>query len=189
MKIRNLKSQFNRKAMRVSIAVLVPAGVLTLIFHEAIGEWIIWLVENEGGSISAIVQSIVLVIATVVGLPLALWRSIVADRQSKTAIEQSKTARLSLLNEQFRQGVAMLTGPQLRERLGGISVLEQLAKESVGSHHVQILGQFCIFIRNPPEQKDEDIESADNNQSGDEGSRSRAYLVLTLFEAIFHTLS
>ena len=173
MKIHSLKAQFNRKAMRVSIAVLVPAGVLALIFHETIGEWLIWLVDNDGESNSATLRNIALIVATVVALPLALWRLVVADRQSKTAIQQSNTARLSLLNERFQKGVAMLTGPQLGERLGGISILEQLAKESVESHHVPVLEQFCISIHNPPERKDEDIESADNEQSEDEDSRSR----------------
>ena len=164
MKIHSLKAQFNRKAMRVSIAVLVPAGVLALIFHETIGEWTIWLVDNDGESNSAVVQNIVLTIVAVVALLLG-WRRL------KVADQQSNTARLSLLNERFQQGVAMLTGSQLRERLRGISILEQLAKESVESHHVPVLEQFCISIHNPPEQKDEDIESADNKQSGDEGSR------------------
>ena len=208
MKIRNLKAQLNRKAMRVSIAVLATACVLlALIFRDAIGEWIIWLVENEGVSISAIVQSIVLVIATVVGLPLALWRSIVADRQSKaairqseaaiqqsktateqskTAIQQSNTARLSLLNERFQQGVAMLTGPQLVNRLSGISILEQLAKESVESHHVLVLGQFCIFVCNPP--KEEDNEVTENEQIEDEGSRSRVPALRPELQAIICAL-
>ena len=161
------------------MAVLVPAGVLALIFHETIGEWGIWLVDSDGESNSAVVQNIVLTIVAVVALPLALWRLVVADRQSKAAIQQSKTAmqqsntaRLSLLNERFRQGVAMLTGPQLVERLGGISILEQLAKESVESHHVPVLEQFCISIRNPPEYQEEDNEATENKQTVDEGSRS-----------------
>ena len=165
MKIHSLKAQFNRKAMRVSIAVLVPAGVLALIFHETIGEWTIWLVDNDGESNSAVVQNIVLTIVAVVALLLG-WRRL------KVADQQSNTARLSLLNERFQQGVAMLTGSQLRDRLGGISILEQLAKESVESHHVPILEQFSISIRNPPEHKEEDIESADNKQSEDEDSQS-----------------
>ena len=128
----------------------VIAVVLAWTFHETIGEWVIWLFKDE--SKSAIARNIVLIIATVVALPLALWRLVVADRQSKTA-------RLSLLNERFRQGAEMLVGSQLVERLGGITILEQLAKESVESHHIQIVELFSMLIRNPPEYKEEDVDT------------------------------
>ena len=130
--------------------VLATACVLALIFHETFGEWVIWLVKDESNS--AIVRNIVLIIAAVVALPLALWRLVVADRQSKTA-------RLSLLNERFRQGAEMLVGSQLVERLGGITILEQLAKESVEAHHIQIVELFSMLIRNPPEYKEEDVDT------------------------------
>ena len=128
----------------------VIAVVLACIFHETIGEWVICLFKDE--SKSAIARNIVLIIATVVALPLALWRLVVADRQSKTA-------RLSLLNERFRQGAEMLVGSQLVERLGGITILEQLAKESVEAHHIQIVELFSMLIRNPPEYKEEDVDT------------------------------
>ena len=132
------------------LVLATACALVALIFHETIGEWVIWLVKDESNS--AIVRNIVLIIATVVALPLALWRLVVADRQSKTA-------RLSLLNERFRQGAEMLVGSQLVERLGGITILEQLAKESVEAHHIQIVELFSMLIRNPPEYKEEDVDT------------------------------
>ena len=158
--------------------VLATACMLALIFHETIGEWIIWLVKNESNN--AIVRNIVLIIATVVALPLALWRLVVADRQSKTA-------RLSLLNERFRQGAEMLVGSQLVERLGGITILEQLAKESVEAHHIQIVELFSMLIRNPPEYKEEDVDMR-NEKSVSKSPRSQVPALRTDLQSIIYAL-
>ena len=47
------------------------------------GELWAWLIAGESGS--AIIRNLGLVIAAVIALPLAVWRSVVADRQAKTA--------------------------------------------------------------------------------------------------------
>ena len=158
--------------------VLATACALALIFHETFGEWVIWLVKDESNS--AIVRNIVLIIAAVVALPLALWRLVVADRQSKTA-------RLSLLNERFRQGAEMLVGSQLVERLGGITILEQLAKESVEAHHIQIVELFSMLIRNPPEYKDENVDTR-IEKSEEESSRSHIPSLRVDLQAIIWAL-
>jgi len=179
MKIRNLPALTKRRSIRVSILVLAVA-LLALIFRETIGEWAIWLVDNKDESNSAIVRNIALIFATVVALPLALWRLVVADRQSKTA-------RLSLLNERFRHGVEMLVGPQLVERLGGISILEQLAKESVEAHHIQIVELFSMLIRNPPEYKEEDVDTR-NEKSVGKSPRSYIPALRTDLQSILRAL-
>ena len=186
MKIRNLPALTKRRSIRVSILVLATA-LLALIFRETIGEWAIWLVDNKYESNSAIVRNIVLIFATVVALPLALWRLVVADRQSKIAGQQSNTAKLGLLNERFRHGVEMLVGPQLVERLGGISILEQLAKESVEAHHIQIVELFSMLIRNSPEYKEEDIDTR-NEKSVGKSPRSRIPALRTDLQSILCAL-
>ena len=186
MKIRNLPALTKRRSIRVSILVLA-AALLALIFRETIGEWAIWLVDNKDESNSAIVRNIVLIFATVVALPLALWRLVVADRQSKIAGQQSNTAKLGLLNERFRHGVEMLVGPQLVERLGGISILEQLAKESVEAHHIQIVELFSMLIRNPPEYKEEDVDTR-NEKSVGKSPRSYIPALRTDLQSILRAL-
>ena len=178
MKFRKLRALSSGRSIRVSMLVLATACVLALIFHETIGERTIWLVKDESNS--AIARNIVLIIAAVVALPLALWRLVVADRQSKTA-------RLSLLNERFRQGAEMLVGSQLVERLGGITILEQLAKESVEAHHIQIVELFSMLIRNPPEYKEEDVDTR-NEKSASESPRSQIPTLRTDLQSIIYAL-
>ena len=49
-----------------------------------------WLVDDE--SRSTTIRSLAVVVAAMIGLPLAIWLSIVAERQSAMAQRQSETA-------------------------------------------------------------------------------------------------
>ena len=119
----------------------------------AVGSWSLvnfwdWLqieqVGEAGGreSGSTTVRNIGLVVAGVVALPLALWRSWVAQRQADTA-EQG------LLNERYQRGAEMLGSDVLAVRLGGIYALQRLAEEHPQQYHIQIMRLFCAVIRNP----------------------------------------
>ena len=81
----------------------------------------------------------------------------------------------------------MLVGSQLVERLGGITILEQLAKESVESHHIQIVELFSMLIRNPPEYKEEDVDSR-NEKSVSESPRSQIPTLRTDLQSIIYAL-
>ena len=117
--------------LSVLLAMLV---VLTFfIFWE-------WLDKNE--TITATIRNIVLVIAAIIGLPLAIWRILVAQRQSETA-------QRSFLNERHQKGVEMLFSDVLSVRLGGIYALQSLTSEHAGRYHVQIMRIFCAFLRDP----------------------------------------
>ena len=72
------------------VVVLIVVVVFSVYF------WC-WLVADESGSTT--IRNLGLVIAAIVALPLAIWRSIVAERQAATAQRQSETAQSSLLNE------------------------------------------------------------------------------------------
>ena len=129
-----------------------------------------WLSAGESGSTT--IRNLVLVIAATAALPLAIWRSKVAERQaataqrqsetaqrqSETAQRQSETAQRSLLNERYQKGAEMLGSKVLSVRLGGIYALARLAREHPGDYHVQILSLLCAFVRNPPEAKESDTE-------------------------------
>ena len=126
--------------------LLIVASVLWIMFPE-------WLVDRESGS--ATIRNLVLAIAALIALPLAIWRSIVAERQataaqkqSLTAQEQSKTARRGLLNERYQKGAEMLGSPILSVRLGGVYALERLAKNHCRGYHIQIMQLFSAFVRN-----------------------------------------
>ena len=133
------------RAFWIATAVALPsvAIVLSIVCWD-------WLSGSESGSTT--IRNVGLVIAGLVALPLAIWRGIVADRQSAAARRQAEAAQLSLLNERYQKGAEMLGSEVLSVRLGGIYALERLASEHPQQYHLQTMKLFCSFVRNPTGQ-------------------------------------
>ena len=106
-----------------------------------------WLSEGESGSTT--IRNIALIVAAGGALPLAIWRSKVAD-------SQSKTAQRGLLNERYQKGAEMLASEVLAVRLAGIYVLQNLARKHPDEYHTQIMRLFCAFVRFPT--RDQSLE-------------------------------
>ena len=138
----------------VSLLLAVAGTVLAFVFWDRL---------SDGESPSTTIRNIGFVIAGLVALPLAVWRGVVADKQStaaqrqaETALEQTAIAQRSLLNERYQQGAHMLGDAVLSVRLGGIYALERLAAEHPEEYHVRIMKLLCAFVRHPT--GDEDYE-------------------------------
>ena len=125
------------------VVVLIVVVVFSVYF------WC-WLVADESGSTT--IRNLGLVVAAMIGLPLAIWRSIVAERQSATA-------QLGLLNERYQKGAEMLGSDLLVVRLGGIYALARLAREHPGDHHLQIMSLLCAFLHHHPAVEKENQNS------------------------------
>ena len=123
------------------IVAAVVVIALLVVFWE-------WLSAGESGSTT--IRNIALVLAGVVALPLALWRSVVAD-------SQAKTAQRGLLNERYQKGAEMLASEVLAVRLAGIYALQNLAREHPDEYHTQTMRLFCAFVRLPT--RDQSLES------------------------------
>ena len=141
--VRGIHRLVNRCNIIVAVVfcVVIAGVVLSIVFWE-------WLGAGESGS--STIRNVGLVGAGLIALPLAFWRSIVADRQAKTAQQ-------SLLNERCQRGAEMLGNGVLSVRLGGIYALQSLAKERPEQYHLQIMRLFCAFARQPT--KDSGLES------------------------------
>ena len=120
----------------ITIWVVLVVGAVSVI---SIMYWDWLSIESNGSTI----RNIVLVAAAMIALPLAIWRSIVAERQAKTA-------QRGLLNERYQKGAEMLGSDILSVRLGGLYSLARLAREYPGGYHTQIMNLLCSFVRNPP---------------------------------------
>ena len=131
----------------VLLIVLSCAGTAVVIALS----WTFWGWLSGGESGSTTIRNIALVAAGPIALALAVWRSLVADRQAQTA-------RQVLLNERYQKGAEMLGSEVLSVRLGAIYAMERLAEEHPEQYHVQILRLFCAFMRLPT--KDQSLESA-----------------------------
>ena len=122
--------------------LLVVAGLFVWRFWD-------WLRIVPPGyeSGTATVRNLGLLVTAIIALPLAIWRSVVADRQARTAQQ-------GLLNERYQKGAEMLGSEILSVRLGGIYALQRLAEESPEQYHVPIIQLFCTFARNPTDSEE-----------------------------------
>ena len=85
-----------------------------------------------------------------IALLIALWRGHVADRQASATQHQAATSQQQLLDEQHRQGAAMLGSDLLPVRLAGIYALRRLAESYPMQYHIQVMRLLCAFARRPP---------------------------------------
>ena len=83
-------------ALSASIIAAVIVIVLMVVFWD-------WLSDGESGSTT--VRNVGLVIGGAIALGIAGWRSVVADRLSRTAHRQAETAQADLLNKRYQESV------------------------------------------------------------------------------------
>ena len=140
-------------------AVLVIGGLLSRHYWEEL--------RGEQDSLSETVRNLGLVIGGAIAILLAVWRSIVSERQANTAQQ-------GLLNERYQQGADMLGNNVLSVRLGGIYALERLAAEHPEQYHVQIMKLLCEFVRHPTEDIRIEYDSESDGDQDEQLRRIRA---------------
>ena len=122
------------------------------------------LLETEAASAS--LRNLFLVLVAIIGVPLAIWRSVVAKQQADASDRQAGTAERRLQNELYEKGAAMLGDETPSVRLGGIYSLKGLANDNP-EYQDQVMELLCAFVRDPPTA---DGEAAGNGNRG--GSRT-----------------
>ena len=133
-----VKRRWSRGGM-IAVKLLSGLGIL-LIFGGLVAAVLTWpgvRTHHEA------VRNLGLVVAGMIAIPLAVWRTVVAQRQAETA-------RRSLLNERDQKAAEMLGSALLSVRLGGIYALQTLAAEHPPHYHLGVMRQFCAFVRSPP---------------------------------------
>ena len=99
------------------------------------------------------IRNVGLVVAAIIALPVAVWRSRVADQQVGVAQQQADIAQQSVLNERYQKSAEMLGSAVLSVRLGGIVALERLALEHPAQYHAEVMKLLFAFIRQPIEDE------------------------------------
>ena len=122
--------------------------------------------RESGG---ATIRNVGLVVAGLIAIPLAWWRSSVAAKQAEIAQQ-------SLWNERYQKAAEMLGSDVSSVRLGGIYALRTLVEEEPCRYYVQCMRLLCAFARNPT--VDSDVRSLVDggilaNASGATGARLR----------------
>ena len=133
-----------RVVMRFAWCWWVP---LSAVFIAGIGVCLTvhfwdWLAHPQE-SPSATIRNASLVIAAPVALVLAVWRSIIAQKQADTAEK-------NLINEQFKFGVELLGHESAAVRLGGISTLNVTAELYLETLYERVMKLFETFLTYPP---------------------------------------
>ena len=131
---------------------IITSGLVLLAVASVALTFVFW---GWLGSNGATLRNVVLVAAAVAALPLALWRSRIAERQ------EADTAQRGLLNERYQKGAEMLGSDVLSVRLGGIYALQNLAAEHPGQYHVRGMRLFCAFLRSPSGDRRVGVEQAE----------------------------
>ena len=111
--------------------------------------WWYWegVVSSSEESGSTILRNLGLVYGGLIAIWVAVWRSVVADRQAETS-------RRGLLNERYQKGAEMLGSDVLSVRLGNIYALQSLAEEEPEQYHVKTMRLLCAFVRHPTKAED-----------------------------------
>lgn len=129
----------------LSVVAVVSVGALgTVVYWD-------WMRDGTGAfNNSAHIRNAALVVGGVVAILLALWRSLVAERQATAARRQSETAERAYVNERYRQAAEMLGHGELPVRLGGLFALKRLARDHPAEFRQEVLELLVEFVRSPP---------------------------------------
>lgn len=128
-----------------SVAAVVSLGVFLSIANCG---WLHGGTNRTGNSDT--VRNVALVVGGIVTILLALWRSVVAERQATAAQRQSEVGERTYLNERYRQAASMLGDDEVTVRLGGIVALERLAEDHPVEFRHEAFKLLLEFVLTPP---------------------------------------
>ena len=114
------------------------------------GLWYAWYDDlRDGDSLSTAIRNIGLMSGGLVALALAVWRSLVAQRQAETA-------QRSLLNDRYHRAVELLASDKKHIRIGAIHALRNVVFEDpkeFGTQTMTLLRAFQGSFHGEPERK------------------------------------
>ena len=143
-----------------SLFVLITSIIISIEYWE-------WMTAPRSGS--AWVRDLALAAAAVVGLPVALWRSFVAERQVDTLRQQTEIARGGLLSERYQRSAEMLGSDQVWICVAGITGLARLAQNHPDDYHIPVMELLCDFVRHSSRRaEDGEHEEEHDKQDGHE---------------------
>ncbi|SNY91973.1 Pentapeptide repeat-containing protein [Cohaesibacter sp. ES.047] len=160
------------------IVLCFTIGSLWLIFIDVASTE-----KSDWEIFSAIARNLGLLLLGAIGLPLAIWRSVLAHRQTAianrnaaNAVEQTKIANSNTANaleqtkvnrqgqyaDRFAKAAAMLGDDKLPVREAGIFALRELAIADPTGHYFKVQDLLCSFMRDVGQQ---DRDQADMDRT------------------------
>ena len=173
----NCLTQFIRRWWAPLLAITITAAGIWV----AARYWC-WLTVGGMESPSATIRNVGLVIAAPVAVVLAIWRSMVAEKQRTVAEKQAAIAARYLQEGRFQKASEMLGSKLPSVRLGGIYALQQLAKDDPGEFHLRVVASLAAHVRHLP--RDEETQSTDTSELGQGAAatcREEVQVILVFF--------
>lgn len=97
---------------------------------------------------SEIARNFGIVIAGVVGLGIAWWRSRAANMQARAALEQNELARRDHITELFNRAVGQLGDEKLEVRLGAIHTLRSICDDRTYQPYTKpVIQTLSAYVR------------------------------------------
>ena len=96
-----------------------------------------------------VLRNLVLIWGTPLAILLALWRSLVAQRQVETAQRQAEIAQRGLASNQYQRAVEMLGNNLASVRLGGIYTLYKIVREHPDEYLAEVYRVLDAYKGNP----------------------------------------
>ena len=146
-----------------TLFVLITGAIVSIEYWD-------WMTVGESGS--AWLRNLALAATAVVGLPIALWRSKVAERQADAARQQAEIARGDLLSKRYQRNSEMLGSDKVWVCVAGIAGLARLAEDHPSDYHIQVMELLCAFVRHSSRQAensehDKEYGIEDTHELGD----------------------
>lgn len=105
---------------------------------------------------SEIVRNVGIVLAGIIGLVIAWWRSRAANMQARAALEQSELARRDHITEIFSKSVEHLASEKLEVRLGAVYSLWAICQDDrYEAYTWPIIETLSAYVRGKASDGDE----------------------------------
>lgn len=118
-------------------------------------------INPQGENLFEDLRNIGLVLLGLIGLPLAIWRSWLAHKQTQTGLQQAETAleqtriankqaetaERGLIIDRYQKGALMLESDELSVRIAGVFALRDLALSDPDETYFLVLDVLYAFVR------------------------------------------
>lgn len=131
------------QALESPVALLVLGGVVVFLAGLAFGGAIVGSMTDALKDWSEIVRNFGLLLAAVFGLGFAIWRALLASRQTKVQ-------EAAHITDRFSKAVEQLGDKSVAVRIGGLYALKRIAEDSPERDHIVVMDVLTNFIRHTP---------------------------------------
>lgn len=130
------------------MGVKIPVAIAVYVLAAVGFSFCFWNALSEGEpSAAATIRNLVLIWGAPLAMGLAVWRSMVAQRQSEAAQKQAEIAQRSLLSDRYQRAVGMLGHDLDSMRIGGIHALVDLTREDPDEYKRKVVTLLCVYYQ------------------------------------------